>query len=202
MMKQVMECCGDMLEVTLNEAGEVVEITQRVAHTPDKSFTMKDGYAEKTIKTRITTVEDRGDYYYIGHRPLELKHGRHGYFRVHKTGAKKFGVVAINGVFIQETAMMDEYHKSAVQLALKEMKNEMNGYTWKVTKDGLIWSYLDFEFTFEWNAESHMLKVKDENDETFVCYWVEDDKYADCKTLDEAYYEITKATIRKANYLY
>lgn len=26
MMKQVMECCGDMLEVTLNEAGEVVEM--------------------------------------------------------------------------------------------------------------------------------------------------------------------------------
>ena len=26
MMKQVMECCGDMIEVTLNEAGEVVEM--------------------------------------------------------------------------------------------------------------------------------------------------------------------------------
>lgn len=26
MMKQVMECCGDILEVTLNEAGEVVEM--------------------------------------------------------------------------------------------------------------------------------------------------------------------------------
>jgi hypothetical protein len=25
-MKQVMECCGDILEVTLNEAGEVVEM--------------------------------------------------------------------------------------------------------------------------------------------------------------------------------
>ena len=26
MMKQVMECCGDILEVTLNEAGEVIEM--------------------------------------------------------------------------------------------------------------------------------------------------------------------------------
>ena len=98
---------------------------------------------------------------------------------------------------------MERTHKEAVKLALKEMKNEMNGYIWKVTEDGLVWSYLDVKFTFEWNEDNlHLLKVKDEHNETFLYYWVEDDKYADYKSLDEAYYEITKATIRKANYLY
>ena len=81
-----------------NLVDNVVEITQRLAHTPDRSFTQKDGYAEKTFKTTITSVEDKGDYYYVGHRPLEFKNGRFGYFRVFKTGAKKYGVVAINGI--------------------------------------------------------------------------------------------------------
>ena len=97
---------------------------------------------------------------------------------------------------------MKKEYRAEVQKAIRDVKGELNGYTWKVTSDGLKWSYLDVKFTFEWNEEHHLLKVKNECNETFVCLWVEDDKYADCKTLTEAYYKITKATIRKANYLY
>ena len=80
--------------------GKTVELTQRVAEQiPDKSYTKKDGYAERTFKATITDVEDRDEYYYVSYRPVEYSRcGRFGCFRVYKNAARKYGVVAINGV--------------------------------------------------------------------------------------------------------
>ena len=95
---------------------------------------------------------------------------------------------------------MKRQYKEQVQKAIADMKGELNGYTWKITSDGLVWSYLDVKFTFV--ETSGMLKVKDDNDNSFIVFLVEDTTYADYRTLEEAYYYITKATIRKANHLY
>ena len=52
MMKQVMECCGDMLEVTLNEAGEVVEMV--VEGTPVAIDTVaKSGLLNKLFNKKV-----------------------------------------------------------------------------------------------------------------------------------------------------
>ena len=79
-------------------AGKKVEITHRLAHTPDKSFTEKDGYVEKSYVTVIDFVEEREDYYYIGHKPVDIRNGRFGCFRLMKNQDKRFGVVAIKEV--------------------------------------------------------------------------------------------------------
>lgn len=92
-MKDIKNLVNQLLDV-----GVEVELTERLAHTPDLSFIMKNGYAEKTFKTVISFIEDRIDYFYVGHRPVGCKDGRFGYFRLPKTSIKKFGVVAINGV--------------------------------------------------------------------------------------------------------
>ena len=52
MMKQVMECCGDILEVTLNEAGEVVEMV--VEGTPVAIDTVaKSGLLNKVFNKKV-----------------------------------------------------------------------------------------------------------------------------------------------------
>ena len=52
MMKQVIECCGDMLEVTLNEAGEVVEMV--VEGTPVAIDTVaKSGLLNKLFNKKV-----------------------------------------------------------------------------------------------------------------------------------------------------
>lgn len=78
--------------------GKVVEVTSRLAHTPDKSYTMKNGYAEKTYQTVIHTVEDRGAFYYVGHTPVDRRNGGFGYFRVFKNQTKRFGIIDIKEV--------------------------------------------------------------------------------------------------------
>lgn len=96
---------------------------------------------------------------------------------------------------------MKRAYKEQVQKAIADMKDELNGYTWKVTSDGLVWSYLDVKFKFV--EGDGMLKVKSSNhNNSFIVYLVEDTVYADYITMEEAYYNITKATIRKANNLY
>lgn len=100
---------------------------------------------------------------------------------------------------------MKKQLREPAQKAIREMKdnNELNGYTWTVTSDGLKWSYLDVEFAIVWDEESKMLRAIDKHSQyKIVTLWVEDDKYADCRTLEEAYYRITQATIRKANNIY
>ena len=97
---------------------------------------------------------------------------------------------------------MKREYEAPVQKAINDLKGELNGYTWSITEDGLVWSYMNVEFKFVWNPESHILKSVDEHGNTFICLWVEDCDWSDCKTLEEAYYMLTQSTIRKANYLY
>lgn len=93
---------------------------------------------------------------------------------------------------------MKREFRSAISQAIKD--SELNGYKWTITKNGLKWSYMDEEFTFD-TPEENILTVKNRYS-TFATIWYEDCKYADCKTLTEAYYLATKATIREANYAY
>lgn len=102
---------------------------------------------------------------------------------------------------------MKKQLREQAQKAIREMKdnNELNGYTWTVTTDGLKWSYLDTEFVIIWNEESKMLKAYDKNNLqlSLAIIWVEaEEEFADCDTLEEAYYKITKMLIKTANHLY
>ena len=78
--------------------GRVVEITRRVASTPDRSYVEKDGYYEKSYRVRISSVEDLGDRYYVGYTPVDIRNGGFGYFGMGKNSTKKFGVVAVREV--------------------------------------------------------------------------------------------------------
>lgn len=102
---------------------------------------------------------------------------------------------------------MKREYRAQVQKAIDELKqeNKLNGHTWKVTTDGLKWSYLDIEFVIVWDEESNMLKgfVKPATSLSLATLWVEaGEKYADCGSLEEAYYKITKMLINTANYKY
>lgn len=102
---------------------------------------------------------------------------------------------------------MKREYRAQVQKAIDELKqeNKLNGHTWKVTTDGLKWSYLDIEFVIVWNEESKMLKAYDKNNLqlSLAIIWVEaEEEFADCDTLEEAYYKITKMLIKTANHLY
>lgn len=35
---------------------------------------------------KVTNVEDRGDFYYVGYRPQDVNRGRFGFLRVKKVG--------------------------------------------------------------------------------------------------------------------
>lgn len=98
--------------------------------------------------------------------------------------------------------MKNEF-RSAVKKAISE--SNLNGYKWTITADGLRWSYLseDELFTFDTETEENILLVHGPHGGEMAIVWYEaGEKYADCETLAEAYYLATKATIRKANYLY
>ena len=87
-----------------------------------------------------------------------------------------------------------------MQKAINE--SNLNGHEWKVTTDGLSWSYLDGEqFTFVERDEFIVVRDSAGKRFCFVAY-SESDSFADCKTLTEAYYLVALATISKANYLY
>ena len=94
---------------------------------------------------------------------------------------------------------MTRENRNAITKAIKE--SDLNGYKWTITENGLRWSYLDTEFTFD-TTEEHILTVKGGYCR-MACIWYEQgEKYADCETLADAYYLATKATIKKANYIY
>lgn len=51
--------------------------------------------AYQTMKIRVTFVEDRGDYFYIGYAPIEEDSTRcsFGYARIYKSGNRSWGIV-------------------------------------------------------------------------------------------------------------
>lgn len=91
--------------------------------------------------------------------------------------------------------------RNAITKAIKE--SDLNGYKWTITEHGLKWSYGE-EFTFDTTSEENILMVRANSSRKYmaVIWYKKDDKFADCKTLVEAYYLATKATIRKANRIY
>jgi hypothetical protein len=97
---------------------------------------------------------------------------------------------------------MKKEYRDAITKAIKE--SDLKGYKWTITENGLRWSYLtgeNEEFTFDSRTEADFLLVHGPFC-NMAAIWYEDAKYADCKTLTEAYYLATKATIRKANSIY
>ena len=90
--------------------------------------------------------------------------------------------------------------RQAIKKAIEE--SDLNGYTWKIKENSLIWSYLDIEFTYDDWPEKEMLFLRDKYSNVSVWVWYSDDYHADCKTLEEAYYLVTKMCIARANYLY
>jgi len=95
---------------------------------------------------------------------------------------------------------MKREFRNAVKEVIKAFNDQE--YKWTVTSDGLRWSYLDTKFTFVEEDNKEFLSVHDNLDRAFITIMYGDDKYADCKTLEEAYKVATVCTIRKAKYLY
>lgn len=77
--------------------GNIIELTQRLAHSPSKDFKSVAGkdYVEKVFRTCIGEIEDRGEYLYIHHTPLNKVDGRFGCFRLYKNEQKQYGVVKV-----------------------------------------------------------------------------------------------------------
>lgn len=94
--------------------------------------------------------------------------------------------------------------RTAIQQGIKE--SELNGYKWTITTNGLKWSYCDVEFTFkltEIDDEEKYLTVHVKGcNEMFVGIIIDNSRWADANTIEDAYRKATRATIRKANNTY
>lgn len=95
---------------------------------------------------------------------------------------------------------MKRENRNAIRRGIE--KSDTNGYKWSIKPAGLKWSYLDTEFVFIVEDDGEFLSVHDHLDQPFISIWYGDNKYADCKTLEEAYELATIRTIMQANYLY
>lgn len=95
---------------------------------------------------------------------------------------------------------MKREYRNAIKRGIE--KSELNGYMWSIKPAGLKWSYLDTEFVYIVEDDGEFLSVRDHLDQPFISIWYGDDKYADCKTLEEAYELATTRTIKRANHLY
>ena len=52
----------------------------------------------RSFKVRVTSISDRGDYLYIGYRPLDSRHGAFGYTRLYKDKQPEFGTIGFEDV--------------------------------------------------------------------------------------------------------
>ena len=95
---------------------------------------------------------------------------------------------------------MKREYRNAITKAIKE--SNLNGYKWEIIENGngLKWSY-GVEFKFAVYEKEGCISVKN-NYYTVGCVTFGDGKYDNCKTLEEAYYLVTKQAIRTANNLY
>lgn len=61
---------------------------------------VQDGKAIQTTQVRVTWVEDRGEYLYIGYRPTgkDIGRGAFGAARIYKSGAREYGVIGFEPV--------------------------------------------------------------------------------------------------------
>lgn len=77
-----------------------VTFTRRMKATPTSQyqpFTVVEGdYEITTITCTITSVDDKGDFWYVGYVPLSPRQGTFGYLRVYKDYiTREFGVIDI-----------------------------------------------------------------------------------------------------------
>ena len=56
---------------------------------------VQDGKAIQTTQVRVTWMEDKGEYFYIGYRPAGKDIGRFGFgaARIYKNGPREYGVI-------------------------------------------------------------------------------------------------------------
>lgn len=61
---------------------------------------VQNGKAIQTTQVRVTWVEDRGEYLYIGYRPTgkDIGRGAFGAARIYKSGAREYGVIGFEPV--------------------------------------------------------------------------------------------------------
>ena len=61
---------------------------------------VRDGKAIQTKQVRVTWIEDRGEYFYIGYIPAGKDVGRFGFgaARIYKSGAREYGVIGFEPV--------------------------------------------------------------------------------------------------------
>lgn len=77
-------------------------ITNKMKATPVSQYqpdTVVEGEFEyRSFKARVTSISDRGDYLYIGYRPLDSRHGAFGYTRLYKANQPEFGTIGFEDV--------------------------------------------------------------------------------------------------------
>ena len=77
-------------------------ITDKMKATPTSQYqpdTIVEGeFAYRSFKVKVTSISDRGDYLYIGYRPLDSRHGAFGYTRLYKDKQPEFGTIGFEDV--------------------------------------------------------------------------------------------------------
>lgn len=79
-------------------------MTNKMKATPTSQYqpdTVVEGDFEyRSFKVRVTSISDRGDYLYVGYRPLDSRHGLFGYTRLYKDKEKQpeFGTIGFEDV--------------------------------------------------------------------------------------------------------
>lgn len=95
---------------------------------------------------------------------------------------------------------MKKEYRNAIAKAIQE--SDLNGYKWTITADGVAWSYMDGEAFVFTVREEGIIYVQWKGFRLATVYFDPTDEYADCKTLEEAYYLVTKQLIRNANHTF
>jgi hypothetical protein len=82
-----------------NGIGRYITIINRLKANDISKFkpsTVVHGeYADQTRKVKVTSVEDRGEFFYVGYRPVRFD-ARWGYTRIYKDiSSRKYGTIDI-----------------------------------------------------------------------------------------------------------
>lgn len=77
-------------------------MTTKMKATPVSQYqpdTVVEGEFEyRSFKVRVTDISDRGDYLYIGYRPLDRRHGAFGYTKLYKNKQPEFGTIGFEDI--------------------------------------------------------------------------------------------------------
>lgn len=59
---------------------------------------VENGKVYRSCLVRVTGCEDKGDYYYVGYRPMDTSFGAFGYTRLYKNGQHEYGTLGFERV--------------------------------------------------------------------------------------------------------